>query len=180
MVVVGDPKVDLDANAIDGQGGIVSVRLRRDDEPWSDPLPYHDSYRWSIDGALGLHTFAVEYRDRADNVTVVTAMVRLSRSPVGTVRLLETTDRTVTLGFSELDGAATEAQIAATPDFAGAVWRPIKDTLTWSRLGRKPRVLYIRFRARSGLVGEEVRRLYLPNPASARPVTPPAVPDRGR
>jgi murein DD-endopeptidase MepM/ murein hydrolase activator NlpD len=85
--VVGTRAVELDTNAIDRQGGIVSVRLRRDNEPWGQPLPYYDSYRWSITGTHGLHTFAVEYRDRADNVTVETATVMFAEPVTSTVTI---------------------------------------------------------------------------------------------
>ncbi len=96
-VAVTTSDIVLDTNALDRQGGIVSVRLRRDDEPWSDPAPYYDSYRWQISGTEGLHTFAAEFRDRADNVSVVTQTVKLVAPPTATATISTTDDRKATI-----------------------------------------------------------------------------------
>lgn len=178
--VVGEQAVVLDTNAIDRQGGIVAVRLRRDGEPWGQPLAYYDSYRWQISGTESLHTFAVEYRDRADNVTVVTATVRLGTMPLGRVemdqssgaraddrarpldlfeRSLELVDPTVQISVTSrlrLQPAGDEPvsfQISQRSDFAGAEWRPFVATLDWSWATGQPQIAYVRFRSRDGLVG---------------------------
>jgi hypothetical protein len=193
--VAGQPAVVLDTNAIDRQGGIVSVRLRRDGEPWGQPLAYYDSYRWQITGTEGLHTFAVEYRDRANNVSVVTATVRLGSMPLGNVEIEQTSGVAAFDRFQRLDlwerslGAVDPTvqvsvtsrlrlqaigeepaafQISQRGDFAGAEWRPFVTTLDWNWADGEPRIAYVRFRTREGLVGpaiffgDELQRQYVP------------------
>ena len=174
-VAVADRTVELDTNAIDRQGGVVSVRLRRDDGPWGAPLPYHDSYRWSITGTEGLHTFAVEYRDRADNVSVVTTTVTLGTVPSGQTEVVSTTGLTATIRLGESDlgsktingdrerfGEVSPAQandgsrafqISSSPDFEGAQWRPVVEEFEWEWPAGAPRIAYIRFRSSAGLIG---------------------------
>ena len=170
ITAVGDPSVILDTNAIDHQGGIVSVRLRRDDGPWGEPLPYYDSYRWTISGTVGLHTFAVEYRDRANNVTVVTSTVRLGAVPVMSVRLLDSSALTATIAVDQSGGERVpmEFQISESATFEGAPWQPVTATVAWSWQPDRPRLAYIRFRSLAGLagppllVGDDAREMFLP------------------
>ena len=152
--VISDRTVELDTNAIDYQGGIVSVRLRRDGGAWGEPLPYYDSYRWTITGTEGLHTFSVEYRDRADNVSVITTTVGLAAPPSVDVELLNSTDLTATLHLRHTGGSTPrEIQLSANPDFAGAEWQPFTDEVTWKWQVDRPDVVYVRFRSLPGLVG---------------------------
>ncbi|HZG67432.1 MAG TPA: LamG-like jellyroll fold domain-containing protein, partial [Herpetosiphonaceae bacterium] len=193
--VTGERAVVLDTNGIDRQGGIVGVRLRRNDEPWSQPLPFYDSYRWQITGTDDVHTFSVEYRDRANNVSVVTATVTLGSMPSGQVRLeqLEGVDsyyryqaleqfesdlgapsRTqangtgVRLHLTPVGEVPAAFQVATSPDFVRAEWRPFVDVLDWTWADGEPRVAYVRFRSRDGvigpaiMVGNDLQRHYLP------------------
>jgi murein DD-endopeptidase MepM/ murein hydrolase activator NlpD len=160
--------VVLDTNAIDRQGGVVSVRLRRDGEPWGEPVPYYDSYRWSITGTEGVHTFAVEYRDRADNVSVVTTTVTLASPPRGTVSLLRTDDLSATLRLVAPGGAPSKVQLSGAPDFADAEWQPFKEELPWSWQPGRPRIVYVRFQQVPGVpgptlpFGPDVKQTFLP------------------
>lgn len=178
--VVGRQAVVLDTNAIDRQGGIVAVRLRRDSEPWGQPLAYYDSYHWQITGTEGLHTFAVEYRDRANNVSVVTTTLSLGTIPLGRVemeqssgaeasdhseaidlfeRSLDIVDPTVTISATSrlqlqpLGEAPASFQISQRTDFDGAEWRPFVATLDWTWAAGQPQIAYVRFRSREGLIG---------------------------
>jgi len=158
--VVTDRTVLLDANAIDPQGGIVSVQLRRNDEPWSDPLPYHDAYRWTITGPEGQHTFAIRYRDRADNETVVTTTLELQPTLQGAAAVRSKTDTAVVLGLNvneEVQGTGQlteqiEQQISTHADFRNSPWEPFSDVRVWNwRLGER-REVYIRFRDKRGRI----------------------------
>jgi murein DD-endopeptidase MepM/ murein hydrolase activator NlpD len=177
--VVTDRTVVLDANAIDHQGGIVSVQLRRDNEPWSEPLAYHDSYRWTISGTEGVHTFAIRYRDRADNETVVTTTLELQAPIVGTADVRSTFDTAAVLGLSikgidpEPQGAQTpqmwlsehvEMQVSTFADFRDAIWEPFVDVRVWNWQPDEARSVYVRFRDEHGriskpqVVGPDVAR----------------------
>jgi hypothetical protein len=165
--IVTDPIVVLDANALDAQGGIVSVELRRNNEPWSEPLPYHDSYRWTISGTEGLHTFAIRYRDRANNETVVTATLELQRPLRATVQVRSVFDTAAVLGWS-LDGVDpqpngsqsreqwlsehVEMQLSNREDFRDAVWEPFVDVRVWNWPPDKERKVYVRFRDEHGRI----------------------------
>lgn len=168
--VVTSRNVILDTNAIDAQGGIVSVQLRRDDEPWGTPLPYYDSYRWTITGTIGLHTFSALFRDRANNSSIVTTTVLLTSPPALEVSLGQSTAFSGTLAFSLTGGVAPwQMQISHTPDFAGAVWEPWAEERVWPwMLGGAPQVAYVRVRDANGLisetqmVGNALHRVWLP------------------
>jgi murein DD-endopeptidase MepM/ murein hydrolase activator NlpD len=168
-IAVASREIVLDTNAIDRQGGIVGVRLRRDDEPWSDPSPYYDSYRWTISGTEGLHTFAVEFRDRADNVSVVTQTVKLVAPPKATATLEQTNDRRAILRFTNPDNTAAQVQVSSNADFAGIAWNAIPAERSWLWLPRSPRIVYIRFRTADGItgpttmLGPDAARTYLPS-----------------
>ena len=158
----------LDANAIDRQGGVVGVRVRRDDEAWSEPLPYYDSYRWAISGTTGLHTFGIEYRDRADNVSVVTTTVTLASLPAGTAEIARTDDDDATLRLGSPGGAAPMVQLSASADFADATWQPWQAEVPWTWQPGRPRVVYVRFQSVPGLagprliLGPDAKRLFIP------------------
>jgi hypothetical protein len=181
--VTGERAVVLDTNAIDRQGGIVGVRLRRNDEPWSQPLPYYDSYRWQITGTDDVHTFSVEYRDRANNVSVVTATVTLGSVPSSLVRLeqLDGVDpyyryqaleqlegdlgalfstpasgTRVRLHLTPVGDVPAAFQVATSPDCVRAEWQPFVDVLDWSWADGEPQVAYVRFRSRDGVVGPAI------------------------
>ncbi len=165
---IGTRDVLLDTNAIDRQGGVVAVRLRRDGEPWGAPLPYYDSYRWAISGTTGLHTFAVEYRDRSNNATVVTTTLTLGTAPTATAELVSSSDVSATLRLSAPSGQTLKVQLSARSDFAGAEWQPLQPEVTWVWPPEQPRILYVRFQSLPGLAGPallfgpDTKRLYLP------------------
>lgn len=165
--VVTDRTVLLDANAIDAQGGIVSVQLRRDNEPWSDPQPYFDTYRWTISGTEGLHTFAIRYRDRADNETVVTTTLDLATPLTGGVTVRSSFDTAAVLGLEVggLDGRPAGDQAARTwlvervqmqlstyEDFRDATWEPFTDIRVWNWATGQERIVYVRFRDERGRI----------------------------
>ena len=176
--IVTDPTVVLDANAIDPQGGIVSVELRRDDEPWSDPLPYHDSYRWTISGTEGLHTFAIRYRDRANNETIVTTTLELQSPLTALADVRSAFDTAAVLGWQlqgidpEPSGGQSreiwlsehvEMQLSNREDFRDAVWEPFVEVRVWNWQPDQQRKVYVRFRDERGriskplLVGPDVQ-----------------------
>lgn len=151
--VTSSRSVELDTNAIDRQGGVVSVRLRRDDEPWGQPIPYYDSYRWSITGTDGLHTFAVEFRDRAENATVVTTTVVLASPPTASPMISSTRGMTSTIRL-DWSGDKPEAfQISSRSDFGDAEWQPFTEGADWRWPAARRRIAYVRFRSEEGLIG---------------------------
>jgi hypothetical protein len=165
--VVTDRTVMLDANAIDQQGGIVSVQLRRDDEPWSDPLTYYDDYRWTIAGDEGQHTFAIRYRDRANNETVVTTTLELKASLQASASIRSYTDSAAVIGMTIDDLAQAsngstkrdawleqnvELQLSTKPDFRDAVWETWAERRVWNWETGQQRVVYVRFRDSQGRI----------------------------
>ncbi len=165
--VVSDRTILLDANAIDQQGGIVSVQLRRNDEPWSDPLSYYDDYRWTIAGAEGTHTFSIRYRDRANNETVVTTTVELQPALVGGAELRSYTDTAAVIAMSVGDvgdwasdskerqtwlAENVELQLSNTPDFREAIWEQWSERRVWNWEAGQKRVVFVRFRDAQGRV----------------------------
>jgi hypothetical protein len=163
--VVTSRTVILDANAIDPQGGIVSVQLRRDTEPWTAPQPYHDSYRWTISGTHGQHTFSIRYRDRADNQTVVTTTLDLQPPLIASASVRSSTDTAAVLGWQlgddqiadnlkpELQTWLTEnveLQLSTHADFRDGVWEPFSDIRVWNWQPGAKREVYVRFRDKRG------------------------------
>jgi murein DD-endopeptidase MepM/ murein hydrolase activator NlpD len=178
--VVTDRTVVLDANALDPQGGIVSVELRRDNEPWSNPLPYHDSYRWTITGTEGTHTFAIRYRDRANNEAVVTTTLELQTPLTATAEVRSTFDGAAVLGLNiegvdpEVQGGQTpqmwlsehvEMQLSTYADFRDAIWEPFVNVRVWNWQADQERTVYVRFRDERG----RITKPQIVGPDAARP-----------
>lgn len=165
--VVTDRTVLLDANAIDAQGGIVSVQLRRNEEPWSAPLTYYDDYRWTITGDEGLHSFAIRYRDRADNETVVTTTLELQPALNASAELRSYNDSAAVIGMNVPEASAPssepidrdswlaqniELQLSNEPDFREAQWEPWAERRVWNWDVGVKRVVYVRFRDAQGRI----------------------------
>jgi murein DD-endopeptidase MepM/ murein hydrolase activator NlpD len=184
--VVTERAVILDANAIDAQGGIVSVQLRRNDEPWSEPLPYHDDYRWSISGPEGDHTFAIRYRDRADNETVVTTTLTLAPPLTGSASLRSLQPEFAILelavhGFDPYESQlfahesllpahesfapGIDMQVSGAEDFRAARWERFAPVRVWRWSAAGPQPLYVRFRDGDGRVSQA----YRVDPAGSQP-----------
>lgn len=170
--VVTERSVLLDANAIDAQGGIVSVQLKRDDEPWTAPQPYYDTYRWTITGTEGLHTFAIKYRDRADNETVVTTTLELVQPLTGDATVRSTVDTAAVFGLAvggidmpaeQVDEPQTwlaervQMQISTSEDFRNAVWEPFVDVRVWNWSPDEQRIVYVRFRDERGRISAPLK-----------------------
>lgn len=155
--VVTNRTVLLDANAIDRQGGIVAVQLRRDQEPWSNPLPYSDTFRWTISGTEGMHTFSIRYRDRSDNTSIVTTTLELAAPLTATADLRSMTDTAAVLGFAvdvrkSASPQRVEMQLSNQSDFRDAVWEPFTDVRVWNWDSGEKRVVYVRFRDERGRI----------------------------
>ncbi len=178
--VVTDRNITLDSNAIDAQGGIVSVQLRRNDEPWSGPQPYYDSFRWMINGSDGEHTFAIKYRDRADNETIVTTTLTLAQPLVGGATLRSASGDRAVLGLEVVglleqptivpelsdapttlpeapeeaapggDAAAVKMQLSNYEDFRDGVWEPFTEMRIWNWPAEGEREVWVRFRDGQG------------------------------
>ncbi|MBA3946442.1 MAG: peptidoglycan DD-metalloendopeptidase family protein [Herpetosiphonaceae bacterium] len=146
--------VTLDTNAIDARGGIVSVQLKRDNEAWGDPLPYYDSYRWSITGTPGLHSFAVRYTDSANNSTEVTTIILLAEPPVGEARLTQSDASTGTFSLAVPNAVGPVMfQVGAIADLSDVAWEPLVPSKTWTWTPGAPQIAYLRFRDANGLIG---------------------------
>lgn len=159
--IVTERNITLDTNAIDAQGGIVSVRLRRDNEPWSEPLPYYDSFRWTINGPEGEHTFAINFRDRADNETVVTTTLTLAPPLAGSATLRSALADRVVLGLEVAgvpqaapgaDAATVMMQLSRYEDFRDGVWEPFAAARVWNWPAEGERIVWIRFRDTQGRI----------------------------
>jgi len=178
--IVTDRNITLDSNAIDAQGGIVSVQLRRNNEPWMAPQPYYDTFRWSITGPEGEHTFAIKYRDRADNETVVTTTLTLAPPLTGSATLRSSLSDRVVLGL-RVDGLPEEPsampdvpqaelgqdaglmmQLSSHEDFRDGIWEPFAEARVWNWPAKGERVVWVRFRDAQG-------RISVPQRVAAQP-----------
>jgi murein DD-endopeptidase MepM/ murein hydrolase activator NlpD len=170
---VTDSTVVLDTNAIDRQGGITSVQLKRNDEPWTEPMPYYDSYRWTITGTEGLHTLSVRYLDEDQNETVVTTTLELQQPLLSAASVLTTTDTSSVLELEMIEpspppqpenGESTwlpsitkaDMQLSEQPDFIGSFWEPYNRHRRWFWKPDQSRQVYVRFRDDRGRVTEPV------------------------
>lgn len=169
--VVTERTISLDSNAIDAQGGIVSVQLRRDNEPWTAPQPYYDSFRWTITGPEGEHTFAVKYRDRADNETIVTTTITLAPPLVGSATLRSSLSDSVVLGLeveglptaeADAEPGAVMMQLSSYEDFRDGVWEPFAEARVWNWPPEGEHVVWVRFRDAQG-------RISVPQQVAASP-----------
>ncbi len=163
----GGPDLALDVNAMDDAGGIMGVQLGIDGV-FGDPQPYLDGYRLRLPEATGTYTIAARFFDRAGNSTTVSATVDLAPVAWPVVRVEDLVGLGMVLSFTPAsDAAPAELQISESPDFAGAVWRPLPERLFWPWPASPARV-WVRFRDTAGLVsapqavGPEMWRVYLP------------------
>ncbi len=166
-VTISSPRVRLDTNAIDREGGIVAVQLGVDGI-FADPQPYYDAYRWQIPPVAGAHTVEARYVDRAGNRTTVTRTVILDLPHLG-VSLEPTGPLGTTVTITATNRAELRMmQVSQRPDFAEAQWQPLQAQFYWAWDGTAPRRLYVHLRDVGGgtsptqLVAEPQIRLYLP------------------
>lgn len=152
-VVVTDRTIRIDTNAMDDNGGIVAVTLSINSES-SDPLPYYDSYRWSLPPIEGEHIVEVEYLDRAGNTTIVSQTVALNLPPQATARAewLDSATARVVLNASD-HHLPLEIQLSETPDFTSAAWLPFVPEVRWRWESAETQRLFVRFRDASGQTG---------------------------
>lgn len=164
---VRSPKLLLDTNAADAEGGIGAVQLGRDGV-FEDPQPYYDAFRWSLPTQEGTYTIAVRYFDRAGNSTTVTQSITLDLPPRLSARLSYSDELYATLVVSTTDNAADlRMQLGATPNLDTVPWQPFSETIPWQWRTGLPHRIYLRLRdpngQRSPIV--EVRepyRVYVP------------------
>ena len=142
---------------------------------FGDPQPYDERYPLRLPDATGVYTVAARLFDRAGNSTIVSTTVTLARSLSPSIRLDELSDIGATLVITPTDpGASGEAQVSATPDFAGAAWQPLPLRQPWLWIASEPRVAWVRFRDATGAIepaqaiGPDVQRVYLPLAVWAR------------
>jgi len=153
-VVVNEPTIRIDTNAMDDNGGIVAVTLSINGEQ-SDPLPYYDSYRWSLPSVEGDHVVEVSYVDRAGNTTVVSQTVTLNLPPRAGIQTEWLETDTVRLRFDSHDqDTPLDVQLSTTPDFATAAWLPLVPEIRWRWEAGETRQLFVRVRDATGLVSE--------------------------
>ncbi len=152
-IVVTERTIRIDTNALDDNGGIVAVILSMNGEA-SDPLPYYDSYRWSLPPVEGEHVVEVHYFDRAGNTTVVSQTVVLNLPPQATARAewLDLTTVRVVLNASD-HHLPLEIQLSETPDFTTAAWLPFVPEVRWRWETTETPRLFVRFRDATGQMG---------------------------
>lgn len=147
--LVHSRRVRLDTNAIDREGGIVSVQLGVDGE-FADPQPYYDAYRWLLPPVEGAHTLAARYADRAGNTTTVSTTVVLDLPPRLDLGVEPTGPLGATVTISASDGGPLMMQVSQRDDFAGAVWQPLQSQFYWAWSPALPPRLYVRLRDLGG------------------------------
>ncbi len=161
-IAVTDRAIRIDTNAMDDNGGIAAVILGINGE-LSDPMPYYDSYRWSLPAIEGEHVVEVYYLDRAGNTTVVSQTVDLNLPPRVELNTEWSEDAAVRLTINATDrDTPVEMQLSATPDFTDAPWLPLLPEVRWRWDETELPRLFVRFRDATGLTSEpvEVGRRY--------------------
>ncbi|MCX7859355.1 MAG: peptidoglycan DD-metalloendopeptidase family protein [Chloroflexus sp.] len=155
-IVVTDRAIRIDTNAMDSNGGIAAVVLGINGE-LSDPLPYYDSYRWSLPPVEGEHVVEVRYLDRAGNTTVVSQTVALNLPPRVELRTEWTDHATARLSIHAIDrDPPIEMQFSATPVFDGSPWLPLLPEVGWRWDETELPRLFVRFRDATGLMSEPI------------------------
>jgi hypothetical protein len=164
---VATPEIQLDVNALDDAGGIMSVQLGIDGM-FGDPQPYGDGYRLRLPDATGTYTIAARFFDRASNSTTISQTISLIPLDWPHVSVENMIGLAGMLTFQPVDGmSGIELQVSATPDFAGAVWHPLPERLYWT-WPSGTRLIWVRFRhpdrqiSSPQAVGPDSWRLYLP------------------
>ncbi len=153
-VVVTDRVIRIDTNAMDDGGGIVAVIAGMNGE-LSDPLPYYESYRWSLPPIEGERVVEVHYLDRAGNTTVVSQTVMLNLPPRASIQTRWPDPYQVHLLITATDRhEPIEMQFSAAPDDADAPWLPLVPELYWRWDETEQRRLFIRFRDSAGQISE--------------------------
>ncbi|NJM05757.1 LamG domain-containing protein [Candidatus Gracilibacteria bacterium] len=160
--------IRLDTNAIDAEGGIVTVQLGRDGS-FEDPQPYYDTYRWQLPDEERSYELAVRYFDRAGNSATITQSVDLRLAPRATVALEPGGPLAVTVAITATDShQPIEIQLSPRPDFIGANWQPLQERFFWMATPGSRQRLYVRLRDGEGMVGEAIQvmwpgsEIYLP------------------
>jgi hypothetical protein len=168
--VVSGSAVLFDANAIGG-AGVATMQLRRNDEPWTPPLPYYDSYRWTLPDTTGQQTFAVKYIDRNNDATVVTATLDVVAPLTGNAKVAASDKKSLTVDLDIQNvavpaeyqqvptawyGQEIEMQLSQLNDFSDVFWQPYTVQHTWTWQPEQPHKLYVRFRDRQGRVSAPV------------------------
>ncbi|WP_322822328.1 LamG-like jellyroll fold domain-containing protein [Chloroflexus sp.] len=155
-VVVNEPTIRIDTNAMDDNGGIVAVSLSINGEQ-SDPLPYYDSYRWRLPSSEGDHVIEVSYVDRSGNTTVVSQTVTLNLPPRASIQTEWLETDTIRLRFATYDqDTPLEVQLSNIPDFTTAAWLPLVPEIRWRWDTGETRQLFVRVRDAKGLVSEPI------------------------
>lgn len=164
---VTSPTVQLDVNALDNAGGIMSVQLGINGQ-FGDPQPYQDTYTISLPNATGVYTVAARLFDRADNSTTVSTTLELIAPQFPSVQLENVTALSATLVFTPADDLAqTEVQLSHTPDFSNAPWQPLPTRRVWFWMPQN-QVVWLRFRSIDGQIGpvlalgEDAQHLWIP------------------
>lgn len=161
-IAVTERAIRIDTNALDDNGGIAAVILGINGE-LSDPMPYYDSYRWSLPAIEGEHVVEVRYLDRAGNTTVVSQTVDLNLPPRVELNTEWMEDAAVQLTINATDrDLPIEMQFSATPSFADAPWLPLLPEVRWRWDETELLRLFVRFRDAAGLTSEpiEIRKRY--------------------
>lgn len=154
--------IRIDTNAMDDNGGIAAVVLGINGE-LSDPMPYYDSYRWSLPPVEGEHVVEVRYLDRAGNTTTISQTVTLNLPPRVDLQTTWLTDDTVQIRINATDHhLPIDMQFSDTPTFDEAPWLPLLPEVRWRWDGTELPRLFMRFRDATGLPSEpvEIERQY--------------------
>jgi len=161
----------FDANAVDGDGAVVTMHVQHNGEAWSAPMPYYDQYRWKLDRMEGEQTFAVKYLDADNHAAVVTTTLKLAPTLVGKTDIAASSEMTATLALNVVNvdvpieyaevpfawyNQEIEMQVSQQSDFSDTFWVPFEPERTWTWQAEHERKLYVRFRDRLGRVSEPV------------------------
>lgn len=169
--VVTGQTVLFHANAYTEQSDVVSMQVRRNDEPWSAPLPYYDNYRWTLTDTEDEQAFAIKYVDSNDNSTVVSTTLQLVAPLDGVATPIADNEQEMTLqlGVHNIEvpaeyqqvpaawyGQEIEMQLSQLSDFSDAFWMPYTVEQKWAWQSEREKKLYVRFRDRQGRVSEPI------------------------
>ncbi|EFO81541.1 peptidase M23B [Oscillochloris trichoides DG-6] len=163
------PRIRLDTNAIDAEGGVVAVEIGVDGT-FAAPQPYYDAYAVRLPDEEGPHTVEVRYTDRAGNTRSISQTIVLDLPPLLHMNLEPTgpLGATITLQAEDAGTGGLMMQVTQQQNFRDVPWQPLRERFFWAWNPELPQQVQVRLRDRAGNISvPEVafpvqQRIYLP------------------
>ncbi len=167
--VTNQPRIRLDTNAIDAEGGIVAVEIGVDGR-FAAPEAYHDAYSVQLPRVEGTYTVEVRYTDRAGNTSSISQTIMLDLPPRLDLHVEPSGSLAAMLEIAVEDGGSDGLmmQVTQQQNFRDVPWQPLRERFFWVWNPGMPRQVQVRVRDTGGNISTpEVafpveQRIYLP------------------